>query len=304
MWSYTGLLYDTFFGQLGPMWMDGNRQALACFENGDLGPGHALADNGDNTFQVLWSLMGPGSFNWWGSGALSADGQRIYVTTFNDNNANSLWAIRVSDGSVVWSMPGGFGTPEVFNYFARPAVLGTRIYCAGGDGVIACYTDDLSGATLRWAYRDHVGEHTAIAAARTDGGEIYVYAVKQEGPASLIVLRDDGASFTPILNTTVGNTMRNTLFGNNSATLDAGGNLWVAGGRHDDPGPGDIYKFSVDEPACYPDCNNSNTLTIADFGCFQAAFAAGNTYADCNGSGTLTIADFGCFQAAFAAGCP
>ncbi len=55
---------------------------------------------------------------------------------------------------------------------------------------------------------------------------------------------------------------------------------------------------------CYPDCNNSTTLTIADFGCFQAAFAAGNMYADCNNSGTLTIADFGCFQAAFAAGCP
>jgi hypothetical protein len=56
--------------------------------------------------------------------------------------------------------------------------------------------------------------------------------------------------------------------------------------------------------SCYPDCNASGTLTIADFGCFQAAFAAGNTYADCNASGTLTIADFGCFQAQFAAGCP
>ncbi len=55
---------------------------------------------------------------------------------------------------------------------------------------------------------------------------------------------------------------------------------------------------------CYPDCNQSGTLTIADFGCFQAAFAANNMYADCNNSGTLTIADFGCFQAAFAAGCP
>ncbi len=55
---------------------------------------------------------------------------------------------------------------------------------------------------------------------------------------------------------------------------------------------------------CYPDCNGSGTLTIADFGCFQAAFSSGNMYADCNGSGTLTIADFGCFQAAFSAGCP
>jgi hypothetical protein len=62
----------------------------------------------------------------------------------------------------------------------------------------------------------------------------------------------------------------------------------------------------VDAP-CYADCNNSGTLTIADFGCFQASFSTGTVgYADCNCSGTLTIADFGCFQAAFAGatGCP
>jgi hypothetical protein len=55
--------------------------------------------------------------------------------------------------------------------------------------------------------------------------------------------------------------------------------------------------------SCYPDCNQSGTVTIADFGCFQGAFAGGNMYADCNNSGTLTIADFGCFQGAFAGGC-
>ncbi len=65
----------------------------------------------------------------------------------------------------------------------------------------------------------------------------------------------------------------------------------------------DLLSWSF-TPACYPDCNGSGTLTIADFGCFQAAFAAGNMYADCNQSTTLTIADFGCFQAAFAAACP
>jgi hypothetical protein len=63
------------------------------------------------------------------------------------------------------------------------------------------------------------------------------------------------------------------------------------------------FTYQVPTP-CYADCNASGTLTIADFGCFQAAFAAGNMYADCNASGTLTIADFGCFQAEFAAGCP
>jgi hypothetical protein len=58
------------------------------------------------------------------------------------------------------------------------------------------------------------------------------------------------------------------------------------------------------ENTCYADCNNSASLTIADFGCFQSRFASGDPYADCNNSSTLTIADFACFQAAFAAGCP
>ncbi len=58
------------------------------------------------------------------------------------------------------------------------------------------------------------------------------------------------------------------------------------------------------EAPCYPDCNGVGGLTIADFGCFQTRFVAGDPYADCNGVGGLTIADFGCFQTAFVAGCP
>ncbi len=55
---------------------------------------------------------------------------------------------------------------------------------------------------------------------------------------------------------------------------------------------------------CYPDCNGDTVLTVADFGCFQTRFVAGNLYADCTGEGLLTVADFGCFQTAFVAGCP
>ncbi len=62
---------------------------------------------------------------------------------------------------------------------------------------------------------------------------------------------------------------------------------------------------SLEAGGCYPDCNNSGSLTIADFICFQGEFVAGNlAYADCNNSGSLTIADFICFQGAFVAGCP
>jgi hypothetical protein len=43
---------------------------------------------------------------------------------------------------------------------------------------------------------------------------------------------------------------------------------------------------------------------VADFGCFQTKFVAGDPYADCNGDGVRTVADFGCFQTSFVTGCP
>ncbi len=68
---------------------------------------------------------------------------------------------------------------------------------------------------------------------------------------------------------------------------------------------GNAFNWVIAPPdTCYPDCNASGSLTIADFGCFQSKFAAADPYADCNQSGSLTIADFGCFQSQFAAGCP
>ncbi len=60
----------------------------------------------------------------------------------------------------------------------------------------------------------------------------------------------------------------------------------------------------ADLEGCYADCNASGALSVADFTCFQAKFAAGDPYANCNHSGGLTVADFVCFQAKFVAGCP
>ncbi len=59
-----------------------------------------------------------------------------------------------------------------------------------------------------------------------------------------------------------------------------------------------------DDCECYADCNGVGGLTVADFGCFQTRFVAGEPYADCNGVGGLTVADFACFQTKFVAGCP
>ncbi len=89
-----------------------------------------------------------------------------------------------------------------------------------------------------------------------------------------------------------GFTLSGTI-GQHDAGVMTGGGYEIAGGFW--PGGG---------KTCYPDCNNSDQLTVADFICFQSHFVLGNTYADCNQSGALTIADFICFQTKFVVGCP
>ncbi len=51
------------------------------------------------------------------------------------------------------------------------------------------------------------------------------------------------------------------------------------------------------------DCDQSGTLSIDDFICFQTLYALGDPAADCDASGTLSIDDFICFQTMFAIGC-
>ncbi len=91
----------------------------------------------------------------------------------------------------------------------------------------------------------------------------------------------------------------NPRFVNDPATPDTGIPGGTGGTAIVDMG---AYEFQAD--LCYPDCNTDNQLTVADFGCFQTRFVAGDPYADCNGVGGLTVADFGCFQTRFVAGCP
>jgi hypothetical protein len=308
-WTYLAI-YDAIFGMIGPQWVEAGtgRDRVAYFGNGSLGPGAVLEDNGNGTFDVVWEAAGPESFNWYGSGALSADGDSIYVTTFNDGDVPSVWSINAANGDVRWSIPGLRGTPEELNFFSRPSVLGNRVYCVGGFGVVIAVDDLGSTYDIAWEHRSGVGEYTAGSVVQTPGGEVYVYAVRQGDPAipepaQLLVLRDNGSSFDVILETTLGGTMQPSLFGNNSAAIDAAGNVWVAGGRDTALNNGDIYKFSVDG-GCYADCDDSGTLDFFDFLCFQNAFAAMDPYADCDGSGTHDFFDFLCFQDAFAAGCP
>ena len=59
------------------------------------------------------------------------------------------------------------------------------------------------------------------------------------------------------------------------------------------------------ENVCYADCDQSGTLDIYDFLCFQNSFVLGEPYAcDCDPDPPCDIFDFLCFQTAFVAGCP
>ena len=69
-------------------------------------------------------------------------------------------------------------------------------------------------------------------------------------------------------------------------------------------GQDEAWIAFLGDAVCYPDCNTDGALTVADFGCFQTRFVAGDPYADCNGDAQLTVADFGCFQTRFVASCP
>jgi len=67
-----------------------------------------------------------------------------------------------------------------------------------------------------------------------------------------------------------------------------------------------VYDVSSCSAPCYADCDQSGSLDIFDFLCFQDAFARGDPLADCdssNGPGVLDLLDLLCFQDEFIAAC-
>jgi hypothetical protein len=54
---------------------------------------------------------------------------------------------------------------------------------------------------------------------------------------------------------------------------------------------------------CYPDCDQSGSLDLFDYLCFQNAFSVGDLRADCDFDRALTPGDLFCFNVAFALGC-
>jgi hypothetical protein len=69
----------------------------------------------------------------------------------------------------------------------------------------------------------------------------------------------------------------------------------------------DDLLITTGATTCYADCDESQSLNIADFTCFLKRFAAGDPWANCDESVAepiLNVSDFTCFLQQFSAGCP
>jgi plastocyanin len=61
--------------------------------------------------------------------------------------------------------------------------------------------------------------------------------------------------------------------------------------------------LTVEDAACFADCNLDGSVNIFDFLCFQGKVTTGDPAADCNGDGSVNIFDFLCFQGQVTQGC-
>ena len=154
--------------------------------------GAAYKDNGDSSYTLLWS-GGPSSFNWVGNGVMSPDGTRIYVSTFGDGEANTIWALDPYDGHVIW-------TRRDLNSFPPPCLApdGSAIYAAGrniagGGGAVVKYVEDGNGCgELVWKV---TGLGPNIVALTAINGFVYAAANGTEDPADgkVYVVQDHGS---------------------------------------------------------------------------------------------------------------
>ncbi len=227
-------------------------------------------------------------------GAVFVSGGTATITNslFVNNSAGvSGGAIACANGAVVSIINCTFsgnianaGGGAVWSQAASPVIASSIMWANSPDELSGTPQVRFSVVTGGWP---GVGNLALDPAFVNPGGGDY-----RPAPGSPCIDAGDGGALAPAF------------------TLDLGGQPR----RVDDPvtpdtgaGPPPVIDIGAHEfqvESCYPDCTADGSLTIADFGCFQTKFVAGDPYADCNGVGGLTVADFGCFQTAFVAGCP
>ena len=153
------------------------------------------------------------------------------------------------------------------------------------------YTDGVGMQPLptvsRWNSAGNINSMGTIIGNGGDPNQAYVWT-SSTGSRLLTDLID------PALRITVDTAADLNEFGQIAAWgFDVGNRVWVQ------------LLLTPIELTCYADCDQSGTLDIFDFLCFQNSFVLGESYAcDCDPDPVCDIFDFLCCQNAFVAGCP
>ncbi|MFN0131976.1 MAG: hypothetical protein ACKVW3_05530 [Phycisphaerales bacterium] len=219
-----------------------------------------------------------------------------YVLTANGHPSRGAarW-----NGSTWLPMPlPGVGNVHAFSIFRDRLVAATACYC------------DTPPRLLEWR-----GDHWAIVLSLF-GGSLQSLAVfnneliigggiNTPGPVSIFgIARWDGSQLRPL----------GAGLSGYASTLHSTPTRLLVGGEFKSAGGQQSYYWASTAceppPACYANCDYSSipsVLSVSDFLCFQAAFAAGEGYTNCDESAVppvLDVRDFICFMNAFARGCP
>ena len=298
-----------------------NAAAHAVSADGALIAGRGESDFGNepfrytvatSTFLGLGDLPG-GDFGGAGYG-ISADGHTIVGSSID---GNAPLAFRWSESGGMVGL-GHLGVPAGIDPFSEA-------YAASADGavIVGLSRSPASGNSgweaFRWTQAGMVGlgdlpggPVLSAAYATSADGSIIVGTAAIQGfcgpfgcqpaPRAFIWDAQHGLRDLASVLTAMGLNLNSWTL-TEARGISADGRVIVGTGINPQ-GDSEAWRVDMGATPCYPDCNADGGLTVADFGCFQTRFVAGDPYADCNASGSITVADFGCFQTRFVAGCP
>ncbi len=302
-----------------PAWREGVVYVASVSDESGVSGGMIRAFDGSASAapEALWEFENPAGTGFFGGVCVHAEGGGgtgvfVYGASYafsGGQTAGHLVKVDAVDGSLVWAVPCNRTS-------ATPIPLGDgRIVLSGGAvgfgsmPSVELFRDDglLLWDTALETWRDvnsngvmEVGEfllvggwtHQPAAAAAGGGGAMLLAGAAPtanwSGACTDLYVLD--LSRTPsepgfIVEQAIGLGSTPAIADGNAYTIGAGG------------------VGALGAPVCYANCTGEGSLTIADFGCFQTRFVAGDPYADCNGDAALTVADFGCFQTQFVGGC-
>ncbi len=311
------LAISEFSGSNCPSTPQGPRGISVLLNNGDrtFAPAAQYNFGSQSDFVTIADLDGdthPDIGATWRAGGASGvrillnNGNGIFTLLSPPNNYNSAGASRVTFADV-----NGDSRPDMlvtFSFDSQPTSGGVGVALNNGDGTFQFlgqldpFTDYALQHVATGDFDEDGNTDIAIAVAASAGGTINVHLGNGDGTFDALIVYGGGPYVGP---SDPGKGVHVIVADfDNDGRPDLGSPLGCSPDwdRPDYVGFARLYNRMCS--TCYPDCNGDGSLTVADFGCFQTKFVAGDPYADCNGAGGLTVADFGCFQTQFVAGCP